>query len=91
MLEGNNTEIQLGFYDTTELSHHTQHTITTFDDLSMEFAFCLSLTAIVFNGVEQGDVTKMDTGHQWQKMYCGIEHIYEINKFIKVLVKCELK
>ena len=60
MLEGDKTEMQLGFYDTTELSHHTQCTIITFDDLSMPLAFCLSLTAIAFNGMEQKDVSKID-------------------------------
>lgn len=39
--------------------------IITFDDLSMQFAFCLSLVAIVFNDMEQEDVSKMDTVPQW--------------------------
>jgi len=33
----------------------------------------------------------MDTIPQRQRMYCDVEHIHEIKKFIEVLVKCELK
>lgn len=57
----------------------------------MQFAFCLSLIAKAFNGVEQKDISKMNMVPQRQRMYCDFEHICEITKFMKVFAKGELK